>query len=102
MMERQAEMGAPVRSDATQSAAFSPANIIPVCIRYGGHDFIASPEMAGIFLRRAQQLIDDGDGQLVPLPHRDGIELLYVAAEIPFSVHDTSERAWQTRRHEVG
>jgi hypothetical protein len=93
-MERQVETGAPIRSDATESAAFSPAKIRPVCIRYGGHDFVASPEMAGVFLRRAQQLIDDGDAQLVPLLHRDGIELLYVAAETPFSVHDTPDEPW--------
>lgn len=59
----------------------------PVCIHHGGREFIASSGMAGIFLRRAQQLIDDGDAQLVPLLHRNGIDLLLVSAETPLSVH---------------
>jgi len=47
--------------------------------------------MAGIFLRHAQQLIDDGDAQLVPLLHRDGIELLLVADGIPLTVHEVPD-----------
>ena len=83
-----------------EPAAFSWVNIEPVRIRFGGRDFIASPQMAGAFLRRAQQLIDDGDAQLVPLLHRGGIELLYVTKATPFSVHDATERA--TRVDRVG
>jgi hypothetical protein len=60
----------------------------PVYVHYGGWDYIATPEMAGIFLRRAQQLIDDGESQLVPLRHLEGIELLYISADVPFSVRD--------------
>jgi hypothetical protein len=97
-MERQVDIGAPIQSDATGVAAFRPANLRPVCISYCGQDFIASPEMAGVFLRRAQQLINDGDAQLVPLLHRDGIEILYVAAETPISVHDVTEVAWRPKR----
>lgn len=100
-MKRRVESDTPVQRDATEPAGTNPATTRPVCIRYGGRDFIASSEMAGIFLRRAQRLIDDGDAQLVPLLHRDGIELLYVDAKIPFSVHDTFEQAWLTPRHEV-
>jgi hypothetical protein len=44
--------------------------------------------MAGIFVRRAQQLLDRHDTGLVPLLHQDGIELLLVSDSIPFSVHD--------------
>lgn len=60
----------------------------PVYVHYGGWDYIATTEMAGIFLRRAQQLIDDGESQLVPLRHSEGVELLYISAEVPFWVHD--------------
>jgi hypothetical protein len=87
-------LGATVQSNATQSAAFRTAEVRPVCIRYGGREFIASPEMAGVFLRRAQQLIDDGDGQLVPLLDRDGIELLYVDSETAFSIHEALRAPW--------
>ncbi|MEO7122649.1 MAG: hypothetical protein ABI400_05940 [Lacisediminihabitans sp.] len=45
-------------------------------------------EMAGIFLRRAQRLIDAEDAELVPLVFEGGLELLYVSSAMPFSVHD--------------
>ncbi len=44
--------------------------------------------MAGIFLRRAQRLIDAEDAELVPLVFEGGLELLYVSSAMPFSVHD--------------
>lgn len=44
--------------------------------------------MAGIFVRRAQQLLDRGETGLVPLLHQEGIDLLLVSNAIPFSVHD--------------
>jgi hypothetical protein len=59
-----------------------------VCVHYGGRRFIASYEMAGIFLRRAQRLIDANEAELVPLLHEDGLEMLHVAPSMPFSVHD--------------
>jgi hypothetical protein len=59
-----------------------------VCVHYGGRQFIATYEMAGIFLRRAQRLIDAEDAELVPLVHEDGLELLYVSSAMPFSVHN--------------
>jgi hypothetical protein len=59
-----------------------------VCVHYGGRQFICSYEMAGIFLRRAQRLIDAEDAELVPLVFEDGLELLYVSSAMPFSVHD--------------
>ncbi|MEO6943208.1 MAG: hypothetical protein ABI053_00675 [Lacisediminihabitans sp.] len=59
-----------------------------VCVHYGGRQFIATYEMAGIFLRRAQRLIDAEDAELVPLVFEGGLELLYVSSAMPFSVHD--------------
>ena len=57
-------------------------------MHYGGRQFIATYEMAGIFLRRAQRLLDAEDAELVPLLHEGGLELLYVSSAMPFSVHD--------------
>jgi hypothetical protein len=74
----------------------------PVCIHHSGHEFIASSEMAGIFLRHAQQLIDDRDTQLVPLLHRDGVDLLLVSAETPLSVHDARGDATTAGFHRRG
>lgn len=59
-----------------------------VCVHYGGRQFVATYEMAGIFLRRAQRLIDAEDAELVPLVYEGGLELLYVSSAMPFSVHD--------------
>ena len=91
-MQRQVEIRGPARMPVLERSALSQAMLRPVCIRYGGRDFIAAPEMAGIFLRHAQQLIDDGDAQLVPLLHRDGLELLLVADGIPLTVHEIPDR----------
>jgi len=59
-----------------------------VCVHYGGRHFITTYEMAGIFLRRAQRLIDAEEAELVPLVFEGGLELLYVSSAMPFSVHD--------------
>ena len=92
-MQHQGVTDTSVQSSGVVPSSFRARTMRPVCIHYGGHDFIASPDMAGIFLRHAQQLVDDGDAQLVPLLHRDGIELLYVDAEIPFSVRDATDES---------
>lgn len=59
-----------------------------MCVHYGGRQFVTTYEMAGIFLRRAQRLIDAEDAELVPLVFDGGLELLYVSSAMPFSVHD--------------
>jgi hypothetical protein len=91
-MEHQVIAAAPAQSTGAVPASLSTRKR-PVCIHYGGHDFTATPEMAGIFLRSAQRLVDDGDAQLVPLLHRGGIELLYVDANVPFSVRETPDES---------
>jgi hypothetical protein len=72
----------PVRADAKDAAAEA------VRIHHGGREFVATSGMAGVFLRRAQQIIDEGDAQLVPLLHRNGLDLLLISAAIPLAVHD--------------
>jgi hypothetical protein len=64
----------------------------PICIHHGGRRFVASAQMAEIFVRRAQRLIDDGEAQLVPLLHLDGLELLLITATTPLSAHFTAEK----------
>ena len=55
----------------------------PVRIHYGGRDYMATPEMAGIFVRRTRHLVNGGDSQLVPLLHHNGVELLLITANTP-------------------
>ncbi|WP_394771303.1 hypothetical protein [Lacisediminihabitans sp.] len=74
-------------AETSEDRARTTRNTRPVCIHHGGRKFVASAEMAGIFLHHAQGLIDDGDAQLVPLLHREGVELLLISATTPLSVH---------------
>lgn len=60
-------------------------------ILYGGRSFSCTPDMARIFLRRAREVIERGDEQLVPLLHVGGIELLLVTRAMPYSLVDTIE-----------
>jgi hypothetical protein len=75
------EIGIPVQAGVRRSATL-------VTILYGGRHFTASREMARIFLRRARQVIESGESQLVPLRHVDGIELVLVSRLTPYSLAD--------------
>lgn len=55
-------------------------------ILYGGRKFTCRPDMARIFLKRAREVIESGDEQLVPLLHAGGIELLLVSRATPYSL----------------
>jgi hypothetical protein len=79
--------GASIPARSKYEAARRRANEL-VCVHYGGRRFVASYEMAGIFLRRAQRLIDANEAELVPLLHEEGLEMLHVSPSMPFSVHD--------------
>jgi len=52
-------------------------------VHYFGNRYIAETEMALIFHRRMRALIEAGEGELVPLRHVEGIDLLWIAAEVP-------------------
>jgi len=64
-----------------------PTVLEPVVICYAGREWITTSERAGFFLRRVRQLLDNGDAQLVPLLHSGGLDLLFVSAQMPMSVH---------------
>lgn len=53
-------------------------------IEYGGRRFVATQEMAEIFLRHAREVIERGEAQLVPLRHLRGIEFLLVSRATPY------------------
>lgn len=55
-------------------------------IAYGGRIFCAREQMARIFLRRARAIVASGRNELVPLPHKDGVDLLHVGPRTVFSV----------------
>lgn len=62
-----------------------------VVICHGGRNFIASTEMADCFLAKARRVVDAHAAELVALLHCGGLELLFIADNIPFSVGTTFE-----------
>lgn len=60
-------------------------------LRYGGKTYSCSIEMAEIFLRHAQELIETGQEQLVPLRHSEGVDLLLISRSMPYWIVDKSD-----------
>ena len=79
-------MSAGVRS----SAAGDPG----ICVHHGGRHFVITREQSGVFLRRVQALCDAGGAELVPLLHSGGLELLYIASNVPLQVHDVRDNSF--------
>jgi hypothetical protein len=55
-------------------------------VHHGGRDFLATEVMASIFSARAEDVIARHDTELVPLLHRDGVELLLIGPDTVFAV----------------
>lgn len=72
------------------STATSPGAGLEI-ILYGGRKFTCRPDMARIFLKHAREVIENGDEQLVPLLHADGIELLLVSRATPYAILGNAE-----------
>lgn len=47
-------------------------------IHFAGQDFVTRESMAEIFLRKSGRVVVDGNSQLVPLLHENGLDLLFV------------------------
>jgi hypothetical protein len=71
-----------------------------ICVHHGGHCYVTTRERAGIFLRRVQALADRGENELVPLLHSEGVDLLFIASNVPLQVHDVRDRSLD-RSHRV-
>ena len=63
----------------------------PTAIVYGGRRFTASAEMIQIFLRHARELIENGESELVPLLHSEGVDLLLISRATPYSLGVAAE-----------
>jgi hypothetical protein len=55
-------------------------------VTHFGNRYVVAPEMAEIFMRRRQRLLDAGQAELVPLPHTGGVDILWVDATVPCEV----------------
>ena len=67
-----------------------------ICIHHSGRCFTTTRERAGIFLRHAQAVADQGANELVPLLHGCGLDILFVAANAPLRVHDVGDPCAET------
>ena len=52
-----------------------------------GREFIVSDEMAQIFLRQVERVLDADESALVVLRHHDGVELLLITDDNSFAIH---------------
>ncbi len=55
-------------------------------ITHGGRDFTATAEMARIFRRQAERIVAVGDPELVVLRHSNGVDMVLITKETPYSV----------------
>jgi len=62
-----------------------------VTVHYGGRCFVATAEMAKIFANRADAAVSSGRSELVPLSHRDGVELLLIGAGTRYTIVELDE-----------
>ncbi len=56
-----------------------------------GRKFLVSDEMAQIFLRQVERLLDADETALVVLRHHHGVELLLISDENSFAIHAARE-----------
>jgi hypothetical protein len=73
-----------------------------ICVHHGGHCYLTTREQAAIFLRRVQKLVDHGSSELVPLLHNAGVDLLFVASNVPLQVHDERDRSLDRSHRAAG
>lgn len=63
-------------------------------IRHSGREYVVTAEMARIFITKVHRLVRQGQTELVPLPHRGGLELLLVSPDnVPTVAHRPSRPA---------
>jgi hypothetical protein len=59
-------------------------------ITHGGRNFTATAEMARIFRRQAERIVEAGDPELVVLRHSNGVDMVLITRETPYSVTKVS------------
>ncbi|RFA18000.1 hypothetical protein [Subtercola boreus] len=55
-------------------------------VHHNGNQYLATAEMAEIFLAKAVGITEQGDTQLVPLLHSQGVDLLLISPATVFAV----------------
>jgi hypothetical protein len=76
-----------------------PDDAVAICIHHSGRCFRVSFELATVFMRRARQILDNDRGELVPLLHAEGFDMLFVARQTPLQLHDLRDHSLDTAHH---
>lgn len=75
-----------LRLAGPKSAPKDRARRWAVTVHHGGRTFVATREMADVFESRALELVSEGESGLVPLLHRDGIDMLLISPTMAFAI----------------
>jgi hypothetical protein len=78
---------------ASQAPASTDGRAVAICIHHSGRCFRTTFDLASAFVRRVHVLVDHGRGELVPLLHQGGLDILYVSAQTPLQVHDVRDHS---------
>ncbi|MFF1878427.1 TetR family transcriptional regulator [Leifsonia sp. NPDC058230] len=71
----------------TETHVGTPGSAAPCFIVHAlGREFVVSDEMAQIFLRQVERVIESDESSLVVLRHDQGLELLLVTDDNSFSI----------------
>ncbi|WP_426518017.1 hypothetical protein ACPPVQ_01780 [Diaminobutyricibacter sp. McL0618] len=85
IQERQAATAA-VEAFRLQNHSVSAAHKSHYVVGALGREFIVSDEMAQIFLRQVERVLEVDESALVVLRHRDGVELLLITDDNSFTI----------------
>jgi hypothetical protein len=81
------------QNDSISGSSVSNSSEFDSVVSFGGRNYCAKEELARIFLKNAQRVVDRGGHELVPLAHRDGVELLAIGPHAAFSVFFCEENS---------
>jgi hypothetical protein len=79
--------------DAKPGADGRPDRANEVCLHVIGRCFRTTREQADLFLRYVETSMFRGRHELAPLLHSDGVDLLFVTASTPMSMHDIRDHS---------
>ncbi len=63
-----------------------PMGHIGFFVTHAGNRYVVAPDMAEIFARKRERLVKADRGELVPLPHTGGVDILWVDATVPCEI----------------
>jgi hypothetical protein len=84
--------------DVTPPTGIRQDRAAEVCLHVIGRCFRTTREQADLFLRRVETSTFRDRHELAPLLHSEGVELLFVTARTPMSMHDIRDNSLHPER----